>query len=310
MQRTILHATAVVAICLGLTHQANAELLVYEPFDYDDGTSLGGASGGVGFSGAWRDLTAGTTATIQPGNLTVPGLAPGLPAVGRSVLLSATASASLNIFRDFPEIAGADGTTTWISLVGQRLGEPTTDANPYGRGVNVGFFNTENTSRTERITVGNSSGAAENVWTILPTGRGGDIEQTTNPAVPYGGADPAWAVMRIDHRGAALDNETGQMAADLDDVYLWINPDPTVEPNIADANAMVLNGDDNAYDYSGLDFVRPFIGNTSGAGNFGILAVDELRIGTTFADMTAVPEPASVVMLLVAGLGLGVVRRR
>jgi hypothetical protein len=116
--------------------------------------------------------------------------------------------------------------------------------------------------------------------------------------------------MRIDHRGAALDNETGQMAADLDDVYLWINPDPTVEPNIADANAMVLNGDDNAYDYSGLDFVRPFIGNTSGAGNFGILAVDELRIGTTFADMTAVPEPASVVMLLVAGLGLGVVRRR
>lgn len=282
----------VVAV-IGIAHQASAELLVYEPFEYEVGTQLDGQNGGIGWDGGWYDQAQASGATIEPGLSH-----PGLPSSGGSVLLSAE-DGTQTVFRDFPEIGGTDGTSTWISFIGQRLGEPTTDDNPYGRGTNVGFFNGDNTGRTERITAGNSTSATENVWALMPTGRGDDIEPTNNPAVTYGGGSAAWVVMRIDHRGAALDDESNA-PADVDDVYMWLDADPSSEPSLASANASVLNTDPNAYDYSGLDFIRPFIGNTSDDGNFGVLAVDEVRIGTTYASMSAVPEPSAGLLMLIA----------
>jgi hypothetical protein len=175
-------------------------------------------------------------------------------------------------------------------------------ANLYPRGANVGFFNTQNTSRTERATIGNSSNAAANTWAFIPTGSASQIEPTTNPAVTYGGADAVWAVLRIDHKGAALTSDPGA-AADKDDAYLFINPDPTTEPSLASANATVLQGDANAFDYSGLDFIRPFIGGAQTNIPFAELWVDEIRIGTTYSAMTA-PEPTAFALLLLGGLAL------
>jgi hypothetical protein len=150
--------------------------------------------------------------------------------------------------------------------------------------------------------MGNSSNAASNTWAFIPTGSSSQIEPTNNPAVTYGGADAVWVVLRIDHKGAALTSDPGA-AVDKDDAYLFINPDPNVEPSLASANATVLQADANAFDYSGLDFVRPFIGNAQTDIPFAELWIDEIRVGTTYSAMTA-PEPTALALVVLGGLAL------
>lgn len=311
--RTLLASLACGALVLQMTTSTWAALLAYEPFNYTVGSELSTQNGGSGFTSAWG-LQSGTTtnAIIQSGNLAVPAL-PSLSASsqGNSVLFSG-ANGTLQYMRSFPNISGADGTTTWISFIGKRQGpQATSGTNLYPRGVNIGFFNTQNTTRVERATIGNSSGAAANTWAFIPTGASGSIQPTTNPAVTYGGGDAVWAVLRIDHKGANPDDSGAALpAADKDDVYLFINPTPGVEPSLASANATVLQGAANAFDYSNLDFVRPFIGGTSGAQPYGELWVDEIRIGTTYAAMTA-PEPAAALLLVLGAIAIpGLIRRR
>ena len=300
-----------ISAAVGLASPAAAALIAYEPFDYAVGSELNTQNGGVGFSGPWGLFTgAVTNAVIQSGNLAVPAL-PSLAtsSSGNSVLFSGV-NGTAQYKRSFPNIAGTDGTTTWISFIGKRQGPAAASgANLYPRGTNIGFFNTENTTRQERATIGNSSGAAANTWALIPTGSAGSIQPTSNPAVTYGGGDAVWAVLRIDHRGANPDVSGTLPVADRDDAYLFINPDPSVEPALASANATVLQGAANAFDYSGLDFIRPFIGNTSGAQPYGELWVDEIRIGTTYSAMTA-PEPTSCVLFVLGGLLMAVRRTR
>ena len=114
----------------------------------------------------------------------------------------------------------------------------------------------------------------------------------------------AWGVLRIDHAGDATVS---------DSAYLWLNPNPLVEPLIANADVTILSGDTNARDLSDLDFIRPFVGNNQTGTNarpFAVIVVDEIRLGTTYADMTFVPEPASCLLLVLGGLALCVRRGR
>lgn len=276
---------------------APAELLVYEPFDYADGSGLAGQNGGGGFTSAWRDASI-AGGTIVAGSLSGPA---GLPTSGGHAILAATDRDTLTIFRDFVEVAGNDGDTTWVSWLGQRQGDaiPVPDTqygdNAYPRGVNAGLFNADHPDRAERIAIGNSSNAAANEWSIIPEGRGTDRAGT---GVPY--ETLVWAVMRIDHHG---DITTA------DDAYLWIDPDPTVEPSIGSADASAIG----VFDYSGLDHIRPFIGNNSSNRPAGQLAIDEIRIGTSYAAMSAtsvVPEPAALCLAGLAACGLVGRRRR
>ena len=266
-----------------LAPQAAAELLVYEPFNYPLGEQLIGKNGGTGFTGAWRDETITGAATIQPG-LTYPGL----PVSGNSVLMSG-ATGVLQIFRDHTNVPGADGTQTWLSFIGQRLGAiqdpPANPENPYPRGVNISFYNTEFlpiVPGRERFAIGGSTDGPSNNWAFIGQGQVANFLPATNPPAPYGGAPPAWVVVRIDHHGPPDTDGPGN----LDDVYLFINPDPTVEPTTEVANAVRLGTDPNAFDYSGLDYLRPFIGNTSGGRPYGELLWDELRIGTSYFDVS------------------------
>jgi hypothetical protein len=263
---------------------ARGDLLVYEPFDYPAGSQLIGANGGIGFTTAWRNENVANSATIQAGSLAFPGL----PTTGNSVLMTGQSN-SLQIFRDHINIAGTDDTQTWISFIGQRLGpiqDPVVNPNnPYPRGVNISFYNTEGLAihGREQFAVGNASGAATNNVAFIGHGQNAFILPSTNPAVPYGGAPPAYLVIRIDHHGPPNLDGPGNN----DDVYLFVNPDPLVEPLTSLANAQRLGTEASSFDYSGLDHLRPFIGNTSGANPYGELLWDELRIGTTYADVAA-----------------------
>jgi hypothetical protein len=175
---------------------------------------------------------------------------------------------TLQLARSFPNIAGAANTTTWYSYIGQRMGAiqdpPAYGDNLYPRGVNVGLFDTENPTRTERLALGNSSNADHDEWSLIPEGSG---SLRVGSGVPY--SDLHWAVVRIDHHGAGTP----------DDAYLWLDPDPSSEPLTGAALVSIIGTDgiDPAqYDYAGLDFIRPFIGNESSGRPFGVLAIDEI----------------------------------
>jgi len=266
--------------------QAAAELLVYEPFDYSVGAALVGQNGGTGFTTPWesRDPPAVVGAsTIQSGSLSFLNL----PTSGNSVLMTG-ANGTEQIFRSHVNVEGADGTTTWISFIGQRLGPaqepPANPNNPYPRGVNISFYNTEGFAihGREQFAIGNSSGAATNDWAFIGHGQVANIVPSVNPPVQFGGGPPVFVVLRIDHHGPPnMDGEGNN-----DDIYFFINPDLSVEPAVELANSQRLGTEANTFDYSGLDYFRPFIGNTSGASPYGELLWDELRIGTTYTDVT------------------------
>ena len=112
----------------------------------------------------------------------------------------------------------------------------------------------------------------------------------------------AWGVLRIDHVG---DHTVG------DSAWLWLNPNPLAgEPLKANADVTILSGDTNARDFSNADFIRPFVGNQQGTAGmtsfrpFSAMLVDEIRIGTTFADMRAIPEPSTLALLVLSAVGL------
>ena len=277
---------------------ATAQLYFYEPFDYADGSNILGQNGGTGFTTPWG-LQSGTLSgqafTAVGGSLAGPA---GLPTLGGHAFLTGQFG-TLQARRSFANVLGSDGTTTWYSFIGQRQGPTGTNLpdNPYGRGVNIGLFDTEataNAARQERIGVGNNSNAALNEWALFAEGQGG-AGFRAGSGVPYN--ELHWAVVKIVHHG---DHTVA------DDVYLWLDPDPNVEPAEGAALASLIG----AYDYSNLDFLRPFVGNTSGGNTYGELLVDEIRLGGDYASMSAVPEPSALALLGIGALSFFVRRRQ
>lgn len=327
-----LAASAMLVAC-GV-NTVNAALLVYEPFNYQEGAGLLGLDDGIGFSGAWTGrnnnaaaVPAGSTA-VQASSLAHPSLPGSLPTQGGSILINGL-NGTAEPAREFSVEARASiaaAPTLWISFLAQRQGETTNPAttnlpgNPYPRGVNMSFFRTDLATNSEVVGFGNSSNATDNTWSIIPLGGGGNREGAYDPpgGAMGGGSDPPgaatfpwndlqWAVIRID------------LQAGNDDIYMWLSPDPNVEPSILDADATILSTDTNAIDYNNIGAMRPFVGNLQGTVDAagwrpaGVLALDEIRIGTAFADMTAtsvIPEPGTVLLSVLAMLGIATVRRR
>ena len=60
--------------------------------------------------------------------------------------------------------------------------------------------------------------------------------------------------------------------------YLWVNPSPETEPYIPNANAQLPMTDE--FQAAGFPFLRLRVGYTR-----AIFQFDELRVGTTFADL-------------------------
>jgi hypothetical protein len=272
---------ALIVTAWAITVPTWAELLVYEPFDYPASSPLLGKNGGSGFTTPWESRTPPTAgaSTIQSGSLSYSNL----PTSGNSVLMSGMSGIE-QIFRSHVNIVGADASTTWISFIGQRLGPETTSANPYPRGVNISFYNTEGFAvhGREQFAIGNSTNAATNNWAFIPHGVPANVLPTDNPPVQYGGGPPVFVVLRIDHHGPPNIDGPGNN----DDFYLFINPSLASEPSPATANVKRLGTESNSFDYAGLDYFRPFVGNTAGGGTqpYGELLWDELRIGTTWSD--------------------------
>jgi len=108
MNRYIASVIGAVA-AMGLTMQADAAT-VYEGFDYDQGTDVGGLNGGTGWYGSWTGPSG--DATIQS-----PGMSEGsLPGTGNRLLLTRTGSGSTKAGRQVFASNQASG-TYWLSLM-------------------------------------------------------------------------------------------------------------------------------------------------------------------------------------------------
>jgi hypothetical protein len=278
---------------------ASAALIAYEGFNYAAGGTIVDQAGGFGFANAWQlnGSGAGSINNTVSGSLSyTDGLGNTLQTSGNSLFLAGNTTGNQTAQPNRDLLALRDTGTTWLSFLGYRSGTPTnnvnTPSNPYPRGANVSFFNTG----SERLAVGNSSGAALNNWSLIPLGSGPNIQQS---AFSYSDLD--FILIKIEHIGDATV---------FDNAYMWVNPNLNVEPSTATAAVK----SENLFDFS-FNRVRPFAGGydtANGGRPNALLNIDELRIGELFADVTpyVVPEPTSVALLGVGALALAALRRR
>jgi hypothetical protein len=309
---TLCAVVVILLVMMTSPQKLRAVLIAYEPFDYPVGGAVLGGNSGIGFTGPWttpRPVGGGSTPpgsnTILAGSLAGP---PGLHSSGNHAMFTGEFDKLDGLNRSFPNIVGTNGTTTWISFLGQRVGVATDAANslwphnPYPRSANLSFSDRDqlaNPIQPERISIGNSTGfeggdpGHYDEWSLMPEGQ---QELREGPPSHSPKESVSWAVVRIDHVG---DQSVS------DSAWLWLNPDPLgSEPLKASANVIILSGDANARDYSGLDFLRPFSGDALGSGASlrpaAAILIDEIRIGTTWGDVRNVPEPTSALMLMLS----------
>ncbi len=283
--------------------QAGASLLIYEGFDYAAGANgLNAQNGGTGFAAAWdsgnADVTAGSMAYTDGGGrvLTTSGNRAFIDSSGVSPAVGTT-------IQPFRSIAAAmdtaPGTTAYISLLGhQTAGD--------ARGMNFAFFTDianastiapYNTSQ-ERISIGHGSSqpfaAGPFTWGafVFANGNNGALPQVIGSN--YSSASvlsSTFLVLKIEVNASGLD----------DRYSLFVNPSLDAEGTPA-----VTFLRDSLQSLNELDRIRPFAGGSNATLAPAQANFDELRIGTTWADVTpftAVPEPgaASLGLLALAG---------
>jgi len=265
-----------------LPPSAIAVLQVYEGFNYADGTNIVGQNGGGGWANAWNATgTASTTETATTPGLTYPGLNSTLVNNKLSLAGQQTTGTSGNnafIFRSVgaSNNFGADGSTTWLSFIGQRTGTKSGTHSPtagptYERIFGISFFQGGTASATdERWSVGELTPAAAAIdpdtWTlsIFPTV---EIQATAAPIDVQ-----SFLLVRVDYGiGTGADN-----------AYLWVNPDLSAgEPAIGSQQATLS--------LRNLEFDRIRVSAGGSQSSGALLAasgfLDEIRIGNSFASV-------------------------
>jgi hypothetical protein len=298
----------VALFALTLASPTYGGLIVYEGFDYPAGDNIVGKSGGTGWAGPWDDGTGeGQYAASSAGHLS-PVVASGLTytdaagnvlvVTGNKLLNSGTNRVDNTTFtsrpaRTLPYLLCTNGTTTWLSFLGQRVGSPNASGT-FQRGANLSTFNTEiwSVNTSGQLSIGENSGnppagVTNDTWSFAPLGSNARRRASTNIFF----TNLVLVVIRIDH----FDDGTNAPAAtpdlgDCDNVFFWLNPPLGVEPSTNNAVTNILSTDISGPLTQGFDFAFNRIVLFAGAANSTDPAaewyVDELRVGDTYADVT------------------------
>jgi hypothetical protein len=284
---------------------ASATLLTHDSFDYPVG-SLNSANGGIGWGSAWESQDSGqpyAVANSSPltfgslltsGNYGSGGFA--YTNLGRRLQtgsLGAFDSAGLvsNPFASpdpRPGLidGGADGLgVVWMSILLRR------DANPGGN-FSIGLYKNGTiwsdfgTEEDPSVSFGLTGGN----W-VLSNGK--SLSAPVAGTVPNVLGDEFLLVTRIEFNGA---NSSA---------HLWVNPTGLggIDPSLGTATASITG---RTLDEIAFRNVQIYIDNSPNQGSF-----DEIRLGTTFASVTPIPEPSTVAAILGAlTLGVLALRRR
>jgi hypothetical protein len=271
-------AMATLVAGLGWIGTAQAELLVYEGFDYEAGANVVGQTGGDGWEDPWV-LNAGTSspttdaASLESGLLQTAGGAASWTGSDRTRITRNTVDLS-----DYYDV----GDTLYASFLASNTGsyEYKYFFGDVGGGDGIGW---------------STSHWSGSQWTAH-TGAGGGLDadpndevETTPVSSSVDASDMNLFVMQFTVTAVA----SGE--ARTVDLNYWINPES-------------LGGAAPAPDASftgvsvNLDADETYFSEDPGA------FLDEIRIGTTFADVTPIPEPATLALLSLGGLAM--IRRR
>jgi hypothetical protein len=291
---------------------------------------VGLGTAGGGWADAWDAGGGDGPTVIESGSLTyTDSMGNTLTTSGHKLLNAGDATTSSQEGRNLAQRRASDGNSTWISFLGQRVGERNSDqwAPTYRRGANFSLFDTTITTGTdaEKLNIGESS----NAQYPLEGGAFEDRWMTRQPRVPAGIVAPEpfpptnpvngqfrdvyseakfdqlnLFVMRIDHV-VGVDNAFD--ASGNDNVYFWMNPVLSSTPSDASASGKYISADIVAK-ATELGLAMPYVGTEGGEFSFDRFRlfagnnngnpeaqwhIDEIRVGETFADVT--PHTPTVV---------------
>ena len=274
--RVMLVPSFAVALIIGLAAALPAVpekkglLIAHEGFDYKNGAGLNGLAGGTGWKGAWFGADAPNGVKVAQPGLTFPGLL----VTGNKLVQDGR---DTRVFRYLdtgrPDVTalvedgahgktfGKDGTTVWFSFLISCTSFPKVAHGGIHLmdGVELG----PDYKKTQRIQMGRQNVAK--TWYLGRVDRGGPAKGDWSSTVVADGT-MRLLVYRFDFKPGA---EEG---------WMWVDPAPGKDPDLAKA-------DIHAEKISDFRFNAVNVGSGGGA----IYDFDELRIGTTFADV-APPE--------------------
>ncbi|HEV7867891.1 MAG TPA: PEP-CTERM sorting domain-containing protein [Chthoniobacteraceae bacterium] len=273
-----------------LAHAISLTNFLYEGFNYTttdnpaDNTSdgdIGGNTGGTGWGivpSEWSNSATTNTSTVL--NIVNPGLSyPGLLTSGNALNLNAanpvggTANSIQNFFRAFNQGGSIDSGVFYFSVLLRK--EIASE-----RTINLAFFE----GTTEKFAVGQFSPAAND-----SNGTFGATQLNAPPLITS--ASPiAFGIGATYLLVGKVEFNTGGADPTFDRFTLYVNPTTSAEPATPYFQVATAN-------LGGLDRVRPFVGNTSGADTASSGTYDDIRLGPTYQSVTPVPEPGSVSLL-------------
>jgi hypothetical protein len=282
MTRTrLLSALAVLALPTAAAAQTSA----YEGFGYPPGSTVNAQSGGTGFWGGPWNTNQTTLFTIQAGSLTPPAGSAGLVTTGNALTLGAPPTGFSTATRPIPDLAAVNGGQVWVSFLIRRTGGPAFDS--FGGlmiGTNPGSGQTADLP--DRIFIGDPGFG--DLWSLERAG-GGAAAQTN-----FGVIDDQTVllVVHLDIRAPGT----------ADPVRLYVNPALTgTEPVSPSASLLTL-------DLNGPTAVFPAGAPVNGLGVWygnTTYVIDEIRFGSSYAEVTPVPEPAAGLALAAGVLAAG-----
>lgn len=269
----ILRASALWA-SLALLSSLNADLIVYEGFDYSssltvDGLNGGSPSGAPGWdSNAWSDVYSGAAQTFDTtgsGLSYSDGFGNDLVTSGVAVIEDEQNNAATNassIRRTYDTTGtglGTTGTDAWISYL--------VDIN--GSGSHSFQWGSTSGSLTQLQVYRINGGSSTNTWRLHIGGSTDDLLDTDSNYVTASGQ--FMILINVDYSDG------------VDPTSVWINPNISSEVALGTPDLFL-----NTNNVSANNTV------TFSAGNFPTsVTYDELRIGTTFRDVAPVPEPGA-----------------